>query len=190
MEKSITFISDFFGVIAGEMAPIFFAKHFKEKGKEIKNHYFEKTDLGIMTFEDTLKSICNDYSFSLDEVKKEFDSYIKVNNEVITLLKKVKEKANLVLLSNAGEHIVEDILKRFDINDLFDCQFISYKFGIAKPNPSFYQLAKNSTPKANKFYMLDDNPSNLVGLNKIGIESILFKNTKQLKIDLIERNLI
>ncbi len=190
MEKSITFISDFFGVIAGEMAPLFFARHFKEKGKEIKNHYFEKTDLGIMTFEETLKNICNDYSFSLEEVKKEFESYIKIDNEVISILKKVKEKANLVLLSNAGDHIVEDILKRFVINDLFDYQFISYRFGIAKPNPLFYQLAKNSTPKVNKFYMLDDNPSNLENLNEIGIEPILFKNSKQLKIDLMERDLI
>lgn len=190
MEKSITFISDFFGVIAGEMAPLFFAKHFGEKGKEIKNYYFEKTDLGEISFDDTIAKICNDYHLDLEEVRKEFNSYVKVDNEVISLLKEIKNNANLVLLSNAGEHIVEDILARFDIKDLFDYEFISYKFHKAKPDPSFFEMAKNSTPNAKKFYMLDDNPSNLTNLNKIDIQPILFKNSSQLKIDLIKNNLI
>lgn len=173
-EKQITFLTDFFGVIVDEMGPQFFKKHFGEQGSIIKERYFSKVDIGEISFDEVLRMIAKDYDYKYEDVRNEFYSYLKLKPKTVELLKQIKKKANIVLCSNAGEHLVEDIISKFNLSPIFDKIFISYKYHMAKPDLNFFLLAKNSFPNSKAYYMLDDNMKNLENLGKIDIRPLSF----------------
>ena len=109
-EKQITFLTDFFGVIVDEMGPQFFKKHFGEQGSIIKDRYFNKVDIGEISFDEVLRMIAKDYDYKYEDVRDEFYSYLRLKPKTVELLKQIKKKANVVLCSNAGEHLVDDII--------------------------------------------------------------------------------
>lgn len=189
-EKQITFLTDFFGVIVDEMGPQFFKKHFGEQGSIIKDRYFNKVDIGEISFDEVLRMIAKDYDYKYEDVRDEFYSYLKLKPKTVELLKQIKKKANIVLCSNAGEHLVEDIISKFNLSPIFDKVFISYKYHMAKPDLNFFLLAKNSFPNSKTHYMLDDNMKNLENLGKIDIRSLHFVSEDQLEKDLTNLNLL
>ena len=189
-EKQITFLTDFFGVIVDEMGPQFFKKQFGEQGSIIKDRYFNKVDIGEISFDEVLRMIAKDYDYKYEDVRDEFYSYLKLKPKTVELLKQIKKKANIVLCSNAGEHLVEDIISKFNLSPIFDKVFISYKYHMAKPDLNFFLLAKNSFPNSKTYYMLDDNMKNLENLGKIDIRSLHFVSEDQLEKDLTNLNLL
>ena len=69
----------------------------------------------------------------------------------------------------------ERILKRFNIEHLFDRIFISYKCKLVKPDKGFYLHCVNSFGKKyDAVYMVDDTEKNLVPLSDIGITPIKY----------------
>ena len=189
-EKQITFLTDFFGVIVDEMGPQFFKKHFGEQGSIIKDRYFNKVDIGEISFDEVLRMVAKDYDYKYEDVRDEFYSYLKLKPKTVELLKQIKKKANIVLCSNAGEHLVEDIISKFNLSPIFDKVFISYKYHMAKPDLNFFLLAKNSFSNSKTYYMLDDNMKNLENLGKIDIRSLHFVSEDQLEKDLTNLNLL
>ncbi len=189
-EKQITFLTDFFGVIVDEMGPQFFKNHFKEEGAVIKDRYFNKVDIGEISFDEVLRMIAKDYDYKYEDVRDEFYSLLRLKPKTVELLKQIKKKANVVLCSNAGEHLVEDIISKFNLSPIFDKVFISYKYHMAKPDLNFFLLAKNSFPNSKAYYMLDDNIKNLENLTKIDIRPLHFVSENQLEKDLLNLDLL
>lgn len=190
MDKQITFLTDFFGVIVDEVSPQFFNKHCKENPAKTQNFYFSRIDLGEISHDEGLHEIARDFNLTYEEVRDEFESYIKLKQSTINLLSRIKERANIVVCSNAGEHLVEDIIGRFNIGYLFDKVFVSYQYHMAKPDKNFFLLAKSSYPKVNKCFMLDDHESNLKNLDEIGITPITYVNKEKLEEDLTNLKLL
>lgn len=130
-----------------------------------------------------LKIHGNKLEKSLDEA---FRKTHKKNNSIINLSRKLKRNYKIAILSN--QIIIQDrVMKKMGIYKFFDRIVLSYKTGSAKPELKIYKITlKKLKLKPEECIFIDNLIFNLKPAKKLGINTILFKNTKQLKKDLIK----
>lgn len=174
---------DFYGVLGQEIAPKWFHNHInnEEEAKRIKDKYFEPADLGEFTFIETISNMANDLGFDKDDILNEMKSYVKANDELLSLILKLKEKNTIGLLSNAAIGIFDILYPNLDFNLYFDKYFISCDHKMKKPDLKFYQFAVNSFNQTfDEIYFIDDNLKNVEVLKGTKIKGILYKNNEEL----------
>ncbi len=115
------------------------------------------------------------------EFKKAWNSIFWPNKELLLLLVLLKRKYNLVLLSNLGKIHKQYLSKEYHLNYLFKKRIFSYQVHARKPEPEIFKLTlKKLKLSGNQVLFIDDKPENIQGAKKLGINSILFKNNKDL----------
>ena len=183
-KKNRLIIFDCFGVVFGEVAPVFFRKHFPpEEAAVLKDKYFIPADLGLVTFDELFDSIAEELGMKKEDVLAEWNSIIRLNEEIIPVIKELKKDSDVILLSNAVESFVEGLFEEYNLNPLFDKIFISCHLKMAKPDPAIYQYAVAQMNKEyDEIYMIDDNIANIENLHKIGIKGIQYKNIASLDV--------
>ena len=176
-------IFDFFGVICSEIAPFWFANHFEKKEAiKLKEKFFVPADLGEISLEDVFKKISLEYKFPINDIKNEWYSYIKIDFELVDYIKKIRNFADVVLISNAPSGFVENLIDTYKLNDLFDYIFISSQLHISKPDIRIYNHCLKTLNKSyTEMYMIDDNPKNLLPLPSLGIQPIVYKTIDDVK---------
>ncbi|MBI4452111.1 HAD family phosphatase [Candidatus Woesearchaeota archaeon] len=161
---------------------------------EVKNYY--KNSSARKAFERgeiTPKQFYEKYVkyLKLNITRKDFEKcYCDIfsrNSEVEKIIKSLKGKVKLVLLSNTNEWQYEYARKRFKIIDLFDEYVLSYKAGMIKPNPMIFldAVKKSKTMPWNCAYF-DDIPEFVYMARMIGIKAFKYKNAETLKRNLKE----
>lgn len=116
-------------------------------------------------------------------------SFYVLKNEVVKLLKRLKKRYKIALLSNVSREWMEYTKQKYPMNELFDIILTSYKLRLAKPHSSKYkndaEIYRVSLEKINiepnECIFIDNNEQNLRPAKKLGIKTILFKNAKQLE---------
>lgn len=178
MKKLIIF--DFFGVIGGELSPIWFSKYYKkEEALILKDKYFIPADNGEYDIKETIEHMASDLGHSYEEIYEDFKKSATINYELLDYILELRKKYNVALLSNAADGIFDMFFPNLDINKYFDKVFISAKFHMQKPNLDFYKLCIDSfDTKFDEIYMIDDNPKNLKEIHKLGIKGILYSSNK------------
>lgn len=182
--KKRLIIFDCFGVIFGEVAPVFFRNHFPpEEAAVLKEKYFIPADLGLVNFDKLFDDIAAELGMEKDEVLTEWNSIIHLNEEIIPVIKELKKDSDVILLSNAVESFVEGLFEKYSLTVLFDKIFISCYLKMAKPDPAIYQYAVSQMNKEyDEIYMIDDNIANVENLHEIGINGIQYKDITSLDI--------
>ena len=108
----------------------------------------------------------------------------RVCKYTVPLLKELKSKGyKLYYLSNASKHRHEVSKKKGLLNFLeyFDGGLISYKEGVEKPNPEFYnRLLKKYKLKASDCLFIDDNSSNIETAQNLGFKTLYYNNPKSI----------
>ena len=119
-------------------------------------------------------------------LRKDFINYFEINYDVLDLIKKLKQNYKLGLLSNNIEDWLEEIIKEQKLDTIFDVIVTSYKMGIAKPNLDIYReiIRRLQVEPADCIYV-DDSENNIGPAKQLGMKTILFKDTAQLKEQLI-----
>lgn len=149
-----------------------------------------KFDVGKISVEDFFKSVAKvldvkDYR----KVKKIFVDTImkksKLNNVVIQFAKQLKEDGYKIgILSNTNVLDSSVHKKRKDF-DLFSPVILSNEVGHRKPERKIYQIALNKLRvKPEECIFIDDKKSKLISAKKLGIKTILFKSSSQMKKDI------
>ena len=123
-----------------------------------------------------------------DIVSKHLEIFQKIiedlNEEVISLIKKLRENYSVVCLVNAELDVVP-LVRRRGIYDYFEHAYISTELGMEKPNPEIYRVVLNDLNcKPSEAIFIDDKENNINSARKLGINSILYKNFDQLKKEL------
>ena len=186
MKKVI--VSDFFGVISDEDAPVFFKKYVTSQGYNLlTDKYFHPGDRGEITFEDIVENVHKDFGFDKELLRKEFLDRPAPHREYIDLLKKLKNEGyRILLLSNTCDTIVPYLLNRFGISDLFDHLYLSYQIKKAKPSLEIFRyLLKEEKISPNDCIFIDDNPTNIDASLQVGMHGVLFHNDDE-SLELIE----
>ena len=105
----------------------------------------------------------------------------EVDTEVLEILRACREKAKLVLISNATSRLPSD-LRRLGIAEDFDYIINSSEVGFAKPDPNIYFAALDTvgaTPDQTLF--IDDNAGHVASATRLGIAGHTYTGTDGLR---------
>lgn len=108
--------------------------------------------------------------------------------ERIELLREVKENYRSFLLSNTNAIHVKAFTKYVDqlygenlFDDIFENHYYSNEIGYRKPNTDAFQFVLSSNNlKAEETLFIDDSKQHIEGANKIGLNSFLLDNNKDI----------
>lgn len=186
--KNKLIIFDCFGVIFGEIAPVFFARHFEgDEAKILKDKYFVPADMGLITRNELFSLMAEELSMDKQAILDEWEELIKLNENMPAAIEALGRKYDIALLSNAPEGFVEGLMKKYSLEHLFDKIFVSSALKMAKPDPAIYEHCVSAfAKKYDEIYMIDDNLKNLEVLPDLGIKGIHFTGIENMLRDLGE----
>ncbi len=181
--KNKLVIFDCFGVIFDEIAPVFFRRHFDEEtAKALKDKYFIPADLGEITREELFDRMSAELGMKKEDILTEWNGLIHLRPYMVEEIKRIREGADVALLSNAPLGFVEGLFEEKGITGLFDRMFVSSALKMAKPDPKIYLHCVSSFGKDyEEIYMVDDSLPNVEGLGEFGIIGVHFKNAESLR---------
>lgn len=180
--KNRLIIFDCFGVIFEEIAPPFFRNHFEEETAAIlKEKYFVPADLGEITRDELFDRMSSELNMKKENILREWDELTRFRPYMVPIIEKLRETADIALLSNAPLGFVEEIFEKNNITRLFDKMFVSANLKMAKPDPAIYlHCVKSFGKKYDEIFMIDDNAKNLEKLHEIGITPVLFTDAESM----------
>ena len=115
----------------------------------------------------------------------DLDSWYFQNEQMWDLVLNLKKNYKTALLSNNLDDLVIRIERDIELNKYFDAVVFSNKVSYLKPDKRIYEYCLNLLGlRANETIFIDDREVNIEGANKLGINSILFKNYDQLLVEL------
>ena len=144
-----------------------------ERGEITPRQFYDKyvEDLGLKTnYNDFKGNYCNIFTR---------------NTEVEEIIKSLKGKIKLVLLSNTNALQYEHCKRKFKILELFDERIASHEVGLRKPNPLiFLKAIKKTGALPFQCAYFDDIIEFVYVASMLGIKAFQYKNPEKLKKDL------
>lgn len=121
----------------------------------------------------------------LNEIRKNWRSFLKSIPGTIKIVKKLKKKYKVYALSNVDKGTVAYMKKQYKIYNLFHGVALSCDVGMVKPEPGIYKFVlKKFNLKHNECIFIDNRPKNIRGAARAGIKSILFTSPEKLEKEL------
>ena len=114
----------------------------------------------------------------------------ELSKEVITIAQELKAKYSVGLLSNASRHLRQRLIDE-EIITLFDEIVISSEVGVAKPQTEIYTIMLDTlqtTPEQTLY--IDDNVTFVETGKRLGIKSLLFTTSTDLRNMLQQMNIL
>jgi len=109
-----------------------------------------------------------------------------VENEAVSeIVRQLKPRHRLVLLSNINPWHWHYVREKFPILTKFDAVVLSYEEGALKPHPAIYRAALEKTGSAERVIFIDDMAINAAGAQVLGITGVHFHSASQLREDLV-----
>jgi len=108
-----------------------------------------------------------------------------LNEDVVSLARKLRSRYKVGLLSNATKDLEEMLLEHHGISDLFDVVINSARVGLAKPDVRIFQLAAERLGvPASACVFTDDMPHNVEGARAAGMRAFQFQGAAHLESEL------
>lgn len=179
--KNIFF--DFFGVVSSEVSPIWFAKYCKNERKQhLDEDISNKVDIGLLNEKEFIEIYAKLSNQEFSVVYNQLIGLSIIDNQLVELIKSLKEKYNVYLLSNACASYLRKILVKNNLYPLFDKIYISSDLKKIKPNKDFFEHILNDLhAEGNESIMIDDREVNINGAMSVGINGIVYKGVDNLK---------
>lgn len=179
-------VFDFFGVICSEITPFVLPKYMSaEAAIAYKASVVYEADLGHISLDDVLAHLSRATGAAPETLLAEFWSYVQINPEIVRLIESLHTRYRTALLSNAIKPFLRQILKKHDLERLFDTMLISAEQGLAKPDPLFFrQMIDKLGVKPSECFFIDDNAVNVEAAKAVGMQAVLFEGVEKLKRDL------
>jgi epoxide hydrolase-like predicted phosphatase len=156
-----------------------------------KSKYWLELDKGNITEEEAVELFCKSGEETREEIKRVMSSWkdmLKPIPETIEILKELKEMGyKIYILSNYHKSAFEKTSMENEFFKLVDGRVISYEINCIKPEREIYdKLLKAYNLEADETLFIDDMKENIQGAEKLGIQTILFKDAAQLREELRE----
>jgi len=171
-----TLIFDFFGVICSEIAPFWLGRYFStEDALDIKRNVVGLADSGKISQEDMFKDLAIRAGLTAKVVESDWNELVDIDRNLVKYIEDIRDSAVIGLLTNSPSGFVRGILKRFELEHLFQSIVVSSEIGIAKPDARAFEfILRNLSADPVSSAMIDDNPTNISGAECVGIHGILF----------------
>ena len=129
------------------------------------------------------KGLGHDLDF--DEFRAIWNRIFRPNREIVSLIRKLKPRTRLVLVSNTNPMHFEYILKRYPVMGYFDKHVLSYKEKIRKPDERIYRTAMQACQaRADEIFYIDDRDDLTEAARHLGFNTFTYKNNPD---DLLQR---
>lgn len=193
--KITTFISDMGGVLIS-VDSLSAAKKFSkfnnlspEDNLRILRDYNEYM-LGDVTTKEFVSKEIKSMNLKITE-DKFLDIYLdrfSLNEEMFSLLKKLKGNLNLIMLSNTEDITINFLMKKYpNLYSIFDKLIFSYNVHMVKPNKDmFLHTLKVAKVKPENCIFVDDKVENVEAAKRLGINSFQYTTVKGLKENLVK----
>jgi putative hydrolase of the HAD superfamily len=183
--KINTFIFDCFGVICDPVLNGWYKENRLKYGLVDDNlqAFLKGFDLGTVSEDEVI-----DYFMKYDgvnstkeELRKDIDSYLKLDNNLIDIILKLKNKGfKTILLSNANASFFERkiYIDYPEFKNLFNEIVISSEVGIIKPDKEIYLHAlQKINSKSEESLFIDDSQINVDGALRVGMQGFLYTDS-------------
>ena len=123
---------------------------------------------------------------SMNELTGYLNNSFKIDPEFVGLLRKLKSKYSLMMLSNNNDPLVDAIKKKHpDIFNLFEKHYFSSELNLRKPDERiFLHFLEDTRLDAAECLLIDDTEENIIACKNLGMNGILYKGVDQLQRDL------
>lgn len=194
MIKGIIF--DIGGVLVDVRIKSFFEHFVRQTGFSKEQLYsmiimggeWDRFEKGLTTEEQLKVKIEREHGIKpelMDRMASEWRDTLKPVPEAIEIVKRLRERYKIFALSNVDEKTTKQCLDRFGFYRHFDGVVLSWKVHMRKPERGIYEYTlKRMGLEPRETVFIDNFPLNLPTARKMGIHTILYKNTEQLKNDL------
>ena len=183
--KIKTIIFDCFGVICDPVLYKWYEKNSSEYGfsDEDLPNVLRKFDLGILN-EDDIVNYFTQYKgikSTKEEIFQEIDSYLRVDQELVAVIRKLKDKGYRIILLSNGHHFFFErkIYKAYpDFEKLFDKIIISSQVNMVKPDAEIYlHTLEKATSHPEESIFIDDSKPNVDAAIKLGMHGHVYTDS-------------
>jgi len=171
------------------------AKQFNLKPENVKDA-FEKNNHSYLISKISGKEFFERFAKSIGVDKppnffiKKFLNSEEPRGEAYKIVKKLKGKYKLCLLSDNYSEFVEMIEKEHHLKELFDVLVFSSREEVEKPDKRIFMITlQRLGVKPEECVYTDDKEDNVRAGQDVGMESLLFTSADKLKIGLIKRGI-
>ena len=151
-------------------------------------------ECGNITTEKFLESLSVLFQskFTPDEIRAAYNTIIvEENREIIPLVKSVRERCRIAVLSNTSDEHWKKSLEIAPILQLFPDTFTSFEIGAMKPAPIVYEtVIRTLDVDPASILFIDDVRENIDGARQAGMQGIIFTSIGQLHDDLTARGVL
>jgi HAD superfamily hydrolase (TIGR01509 family) len=114
-----------------------------------------------------------------------YKDVFSLNIPVLEVMKRLKRKYRLVLVSNVDVERFGFIRKKFPELMIFDDYVLSYEIDAMKPHPKIYRVAlEKAQAKPAESVFIDDMEENVAGARALGIPAVLYRPETDLENEL------
>lgn len=156
-----------------------------DEGQAMRQQINNEIDKGKISIDEFIKRTASALGVVPHTVKDEIIHRIVINMELVRLIKILKYKYKIGLLSNYHHEWLEPIIDQYKLRSLFDSIYISSRFGLIKPEEAAFRKALGLIgAKPDEAIFVDDRHIHVEAANRLGIHGILYETTEILKKDL------
>ena len=173
-QKLIVF--DCFGVIVDEIAPPWIERYFApEEAARVKKEVVGPADLGEITEQEMFTRLGALTGNTWRRAQAGWMELSVVRPGMPELWRSLRQKAKVVMLSDAPGTFLHRMLEERGLSDLFDKIYVSSELHMVKPDPAFFRhvLADQGVPPE-KAIMIDDRVKNVQGAESVGMQGLLY----------------
>jgi len=144
-----------------------------EEGKVTLDQYLDRT------------AFYQPRKFSKDDFKSYMFSLSKPKADVLDFARTLSGKYLMATINNESREMNEYRIKQFGLTQILDLFVSSCYVGMRKPDEKIYRLALDLIQKTpDECCFIDDRTVNIEGAAKVGMRTVLMRDTAQLKKDL------
>jgi putative hydrolase of the HAD superfamily len=152
-------------------------------------------ETGRVTLDEYLRRTVfyREHSFTPDHFKKFMFEQSQPFPESLDFLKKLSQTRRYALasLNNESRELNEYRIHTFHLRDYFESFFSSCYLALRKPNVEIYKLALKITQRSpEECVMIDDRGLNLETAKELGMHTIQYKSTSQMRSELEKLNVV
>ena len=190
-----TIILDFVGVVADiNYKKLIWSLPLKEKFSSLRiflslkrypnlKYSFYCYQMGLSTLcelEQDIAEFLPHSAYVIPELLKNFHKYITVNEQVLYLVEKLKQKGIQVLLMSNSIPETEKAMNKHDLKSVFNGIILSHHLKMMKPQKKMYEYAiKTHALIPEETLMIDDTKKNLIAANEVGFKTIQCKKSEK-----------
>lgn len=189
-------VVDLYGVISrGSYRNIcrYLAKKYKKNWKELYDvfywKYFSKAVMGEISEANSFKIPLTQYGFKENwkEVRGRHLSYLILNKQVFELIKQIQDRGyTILILSKNVPSQLRDTVRNLGLKKHFPHIVNTFDLGLPKASSETIRwILKKFKVKPKEVIFIDEQKPNLVHPKKMGLYTILYKNFRQFKKDLV-----